>query len=51
MYRQSQAMVAESMSEVHLIRTTDLGYDSPDVHPPDKKPIAQRVSEQILRLR
>jgi sialate O-acetylesterase len=50
MYRQSQAMVAESMSEVHLIRTTDLGYNSADVHPPDKKPIAQRVSEQILRL-
>jgi sialate O-acetylesterase len=51
MYRQSQAMVADSMSELYLIRTTDLGYDSPDVHPPDKKPIAQRVSEQILRLR
>lgn len=50
LYRKSQAMVAESLPNMHLVRTTDLGYDSPDVHPPEKKPIAERVSEQILRL-
>jgi hypothetical protein len=29
--------------------TQDLGWDSPDVHPPDKLPVAKRIAESILK--
>lgn len=47
LYRQAQQQCAQSLKQVHLIPTTDLGYDSPNVHPPDKKPIALRLAETI----
>jgi len=27
--------------------TQDLGWDSPDVHPPDKLPVAKRLAEAL----
>lgn len=47
-YRQVQADVARSVPGVHLVITQDLGWDSPDVHPPDKLPVARRLAEAIL---
>jgi sialate O-acetylesterase len=46
-YRKVQADVAHSLPAVHLIVTQDLGWDSPDVHPPDKLPVAKRLTEAI----
>jgi sialate O-acetylesterase len=46
-YRQVQATVVKSLAGVHLVVTEDLGYDSPDVHPPDKRPVAQRLASGI----
>ena len=46
-YRKVQAEVARSLPGVHLIVTQDLGWDSPDVHPPDKLPMAKRLAEAI----
>lgn len=48
-YRQAQAQCAASGQHIHLIPTTDLGYDLPEIHPPEKKPIALRVAETILK--
>lgn len=48
LYRKVQRAAA-TLPHVSLIPTTDIGYDSPDVHPPDKFPIAQRLAEEILR--
>lgn len=42
-YREVQASVAQRLPHVTLVPTTDLGYNSPDVHPPDKYPIARRL--------
>lgn len=47
-YRKVQADVARSVPGVHLVVTQDLGWDSPDVHPPDKLPVARRVAEAVL---
>lgn len=47
-YRAVQAKVAQRTPGVHLVVTQDLGWDSPDVHPPDKLPVARRVAEAIL---
>jgi sialate O-acetylesterase len=47
-YRKVQADVARSVPGVHLVVTEDLGWDSPDVHPPDKRPVATRLAEAIL---
>ncbi|MEK7951450.1 sialate O-acetylesterase [Luteolibacter soli] len=46
-YRQIQADVARKLPAVHLIVTQDLGWDSSDVHPPDKLPVAKRLAEAI----
>ena len=46
-YRKVQAGVARSLPGVHLIVTQDLGWDSPDVHPPDKLPVAKRLAGAI----
>jgi sialate O-acetylesterase len=46
-YRKVQAQVARSLPGVHLVVTQDLGWDSPDVHPPDKLPVAKRLAEAI----
>lgn len=47
-FRQVQRRVADQIPDVHLIITRDLGWDSPDVHPPDKRPVARRMAEAIL---
>ncbi|MFD0895634.1 hypothetical protein KBB96_01535 [Luteolibacter ambystomatis] len=44
-YREVQARVAKDIPGVKLVVTSDLGWDGPDVHPPDKKPVAERVVE------
>jgi hypothetical protein len=33
---------------VRLVVTQDLGWDSPNVHPPDKRPVAERLAAAIL---
>ncbi|MFT6863392.1 MAG: hypothetical protein ACJAVK_001953 [Akkermansiaceae bacterium] len=43
-----QAQVAKKLPNTHLILTRDIGYDSPNVHPPNKKPIADRLAAKIL---
>lgn len=48
-YRKVQADVARSLAGVQLVVTADLGWDSPDVHPPDKRPVAMRVAESIQK--
>lgn len=48
-FREAQARAAKRMQGVRLIVTQDLGWDSPDVHPPDKLPVAERLASEILR--
>ena len=48
-FRDVQARAAKRLPETHLIVTQDLGWDSPDVHPPDKKPVADRLAAEVLR--
>jgi sialate O-acetylesterase len=38
-----QARAAAKLDHVSLIETVDLGWDSPDVHPPDKRPVGERL--------
>lgn len=47
-FREVQARAAKKRQGVSLVVTMDLGWDSPDVHPPDKKPVAERVAAAIL---
>lgn len=49
-YRKVQAEAARSLEGVHLVVTQDLGWDSPDVHPPDKRPVGMRVAEAVIRV-
>lgn len=42
-YREVQARAAGRLEGVELIVTRDLGWDSPDVHPPDKRPVGVRL--------
>ena len=44
-FRAVQARVAASLDHVSLVPTTDLGWDSPDVHPPDKRPVGERLGK------
>lgn len=46
-YREVQARAADRLPRAYLVKTMDLGWDSPDVHPPDKKPVALRLVEAI----
>ena len=48
-FREVQARVAAGLPDVTLIQTTDLGWDSPDVHPPDKRPVGERLGEAAAR--
>ncbi|OYV07206.1 MAG: hypothetical protein CFE26_02215 [Verrucomicrobiales bacterium VVV1] len=48
-YREVQARAAKALPDTHLVVTQDLGWDSPDVHPPDKLPVAKRIAESILK--
>ena len=42
-FREVQARAAAQLAGVRLIETVDLGWDSPDVHQPDKRPIGERL--------
>ena len=46
-YRKVQADVARTLPAVQLVVTQDLGWNSSDVHPPDKLPVAKRLAEAI----
>lgn len=48
-YREVQARAAKALPNTRLVVTQDLGWDSPDVHPPDKLPVAKRIAESILK--
>ena len=49
-YRKVQERVAKGNRGVTLIKTTDLGWDSPDVHPPDKRPVGERLGRSVAAL-
>lgn len=48
-YREAQQQSVARTPRAYRIETQDLGWDSPDVHPPDKKPIALRLAEEVQR--
>lgn len=41
-----QASAAKKLKGVVLVETKDLGWDSPNVHPPDKRPVGVRVGQR-----
>lgn len=47
-YREVQARAAERLDRVGLVVTRDLGWDSPDVHPPDKRPVGERLGKAVM---
>jgi sialate O-acetylesterase len=47
-YRRAQAAAVAKLKNVTLVVTQDLGWDSPDVHPPDKLPVARRLAGAVL---
>jgi sialate O-acetylesterase len=47
-FRAVQASAAKKLKNVSLIETIDLGWDSPDVHPPDKRPVGQRLGKAVV---
>ncbi len=49
-YRKVQERVAKGNRGVTLIKTVDLGWDSPDVHPPDKRPVGERLGRSVAAL-
>ncbi|MCW1912043.1 sialate O-acetylesterase [Luteolibacter sp. GHJ8] len=48
-YRRAQAEAARMLKGVVLVETQDLGWESPDVHPPDKLPVAKRLAEAVMK--
>ena len=48
-FRAVQARAAAKLERVELIQTLDLGWDSPDVHPPDKRPVGERLGNAAAR--
>lgn len=48
-FRAVQSAAAGKMDHVSLIETVDLGWDSPDVHPPDKRPVGERLGKAAAR--
>jgi sialate O-acetylesterase len=48
--RKAQATAAEKLTGVSLIVTEDLGYESPDVHPPEKRPVAMRLADAVMKV-
>jgi sialate O-acetylesterase len=47
-FRTVQANAAKKLNNVSLIETLDLGWDSPDVHPPDKRPVGERLGKAVV---
>ncbi len=50
-YREVQARAAAKLEGVEVIVTKDLGWDSPDVHPPDKRPVGERLGRAVVEAR
>ncbi|MFM2221685.1 MAG: hypothetical protein RLZZ553_1433 [Verrucomicrobiota bacterium] len=50
-YREAQQLAIKKTTHAYRIVSMDLGWDSADVHPPDKKPLALRVAEEIKKQR
>lgn len=48
-FREVQARAAGKLDGVELIVTEDLGWDSPDVHPPDKRPVGERLGKAVIQ--
>ena len=48
-FREVQARAAGRLDGVELVVTEDLGWDSPDVHPPDKRPVGERLGKAVLQ--
>lgn len=48
-YREAQQKAVEKSANAYRIVSMDLGWDSPDVHPPDKKPLALRVATEVKK--
>ena len=48
-FRAAQARAAAKLNHVALIETVDLGWESPDVHPPDKRPLGERLGKAATR--
>lgn len=47
-FRAVQANAAKKLKNISLIETLDLGWDSPDVHPPDKRPVGERLGRAVV---
>ena len=48
-YRKAQANAVRALKATSLVVTEDLGWDSPDVHPPDKLPVAKRLADAVTK--
>ena len=47
-FREVQSRAAAKLDGVELIATRDLGWGSPDVHPPDKRPVGERLGRAVI---
>ena len=47
-FREVQARAAARLRRVEVVVTRDLGWDSADVHPPDKRPVGERLGRAAL---
>lgn len=48
-FREVQEEVADALPGVYTVCTIDLGSTDSNVHPPDKKPVAGRAADVVLR--
>lgn len=48
-FREVQSRAAAKLDGVTLIETQDLGWDGPNVHPPDKRPVGERLGKAAAR--
>lgn len=46
-YREAQQKAIAKSPNSYRVVSMDLGWDSPDVHPPDKKPLALRIAAEV----
>lgn len=46
-FREVQSRATSKLDHVTLVATQDLGWDSPNVHPPDKLPVARRLADAV----
>lgn len=48
-YREAQQKAVANSPHAYRVVSMDLGWDSPDVHPPDKKPLALRIAAEAKK--